>query len=191
MTTEASEVLAIDGGAPTRSTPFPERQIPAPASDEQAIETLEREFAAYVGLDPTAAIALTDYETACALALTAIGVDTSPGSEVVVPTLRASRLTTVLRNAGLTLVPAEVEADTANIGSRGLAKAIGERTRLVASVHAFGHPFIATDVGRVLDQHSLPLLEDASTAFGASYRFRPTGTLGAAGLFEFATAGRC
>jgi dTDP-4-amino-4,6-dideoxygalactose transaminase len=186
MTTDAATTLAIDGGAPTRFTPFPERQLPEPASDEQPVAALDREFAAYLGLDSTAAIAVADYEAACTLALTALQIDTSLGGEVVVPALRATRLAAALHEAGLTLVPAEVEADTANLSPRGLAKAIGDRTRLVASVHAFGHPFIATDVGRVLDQHDLPLLEDASTAVGASYRFRPTGTLGAAAIFEFA-----
>lgn len=186
MTTDALEALAIDGGGPTRSTPFPARQIPEPASDDNPIETLEREFAAYVGLEPSAAIAVADYQSACTLALAALGIDTSPGGEVVVPALRATRLASVLRNAGLTLVPAEVESDTANLGTRGLARAIGDNTRLVASVHAFGHPITANDVGRVIDQHNIPLLEDASTGIGASYRFRPTGTLGAAAIFEFA-----
>ena len=186
MSTDATEILAIDGGPPVRSAPFPERQIPDPAADDNPIESLEREFAAYVALSPSTAIAVDSYEVACTLALAALGITPSPGDEVVIPALRASRLADALANAGLTLVPAEVEADTANIGPRGLAKAIGERTHLVASVHAFGHPFIASDVGRVLDEHSLPLLEDASTGVGASYRFRPTGTLGSAAIFEFA-----
>ena len=186
MTTDAPEALAIDGGGPPRSTPFPARLIPEPASDDNPIQTLEAEFASYVGLEPSAAIAIADYGSACTLALTALGVDTSPGGEVVVPALRATRLASVLRDAGLTLVPAEVEADTANLGTRGLAKALGDNTRLVASVHAFGHPITANDVERVIDQHNIPLLEDASTAVGASYRFRPTGTLGAAAIFDFA-----
>ena len=186
MTTHAAETLAIEGGAPTRSAPFPERPIPEPAADERPIETLEREFAAYLGIDAANVIALAGYEVACTVALKALGIDSSPGGEVVVPALGAGRLTALLRDAGLTLVPAEVEADTANLGTRGLAKALGDRTRLVVGVHSYGHPFTGTDVARVIEPSGLPLLEDASAAVGASYRFRPTGTLGAAALFEFA-----
>ncbi len=186
MTTNAADTLAIEGGTPVRSTPFSERSIAEPAPDEQPIETLEHEFAAYLGIDAANAIAVASYEVAVTLALSALAIDTSPGGEVVVPALGAGRIAAVLRDAGLALVPAEVEADTANLGTRGLAKSIGDRTRLVAGVHAFGHPFTGTDVARVLEPHSLPLLEDASAAVGASYRFRPTGTLGSAAVFEFA-----
>lgn len=186
MTTNAADTLAIEGGTPTRSTPFPERLIAEPAPDEQPVETLEHEFAAYLGVDAAHAIAVASYEGAVTLALNALAIDTSPGGEVVVPALGAEQIAVALRDAGLTLVPAEVEADTANLGTRGLAKSISDRTRLVAGVHAFGHPFTGTDVARVLEPHRLPLLEDASAAVGASYRFRPTGTLGGAAVFQFA-----
>jgi dTDP-4-amino-4,6-dideoxygalactose transaminase len=186
MTTHAAETLEIEGGAPTRSAPFPQRPIPEPAADERPIEMLEREFATYLGIDAANVISLASYKVACTLALQALGIDPEPGGEVVVPALGAGRIAALLRKAGLTLVPAQVEADTANLGTRGLANALGERTRLVVGVHSYGHPFTGTDIARVIESSGLPLLEDASAAIGASYRFRPTGTLGAAALFEFA-----
>jgi dTDP-4-amino-4,6-dideoxygalactose transaminase len=186
MTTNAADTLEIEGGTPTRSNPFPERSIADPAPDEQPVETLEHEFATYLGIDAANTIAVSRYEVAATLALSALAIDTSPGGEVVLPALGAERIADVLRNSGLTIVPAEVEADTANLGTRGLDKSMGDRTRLVAGAHAYGHPFTGTDIALVLEPRSLPLLEDASAAVGASYRFRPTGTLGSAAVFEFA-----
>ena len=58
MTTNAADTLAIEGGTPTRSTPFPERSIAEPAPDEQPIKTLELEFAAYLGIDAANTIAV-------------------------------------------------------------------------------------------------------------------------------------
>lgn len=181
MTSTTDTTLAIDGGAPVRTEAFPERPPVAPADEADAIAALEAEFAMYLGTGAEA-VACRDGATAYALAIEAIGI--SEG-EAVLPALAASAATAAARTAGLTVVPAEVEAESVDLGTRGLARAAGDQTRVVFASHAFGHPFAAAELQRVLEPRGLPLIEDASAALGGAYRLRPTGLLGTVAIFAF------
>jgi dTDP-4-amino-4,6-dideoxygalactose transaminase len=178
-TTEAP--LAIDGGEPVRSEPFPDRSLPPAASEADPVAALEAKFAAYLDLDEAEAVACRDGAAAYALALEELGITEG---EAVIPAL-ASAAVEAVRLAGLTVVPTEVEADSVNLGPRGLARALGDRTRVVIANHAFGHPFSAAELGRVLEPAGVPLIEDASAALGGAYRLQPTGLLGTLALFAF------
>ncbi len=182
MTTKAEQQLAIHGGEPIRTLALPERPTVRAARDRDPRAALERELAGILEIDAGTVLAVSDYDVAGSLALAALGISSG---EVVVPALGATRLTSMLQHQGLSPIPAEVEPDTANLGPRGLRNAIGERTCLVAAGHAFGHPLAQTDIERVMEPLALPLLEDASASLGASYRGRPTGTLGSAAIFDF------
>ena len=182
MTSTTQAPLAIDGGEPVRSEPFPNRPLPPPAGEADPVAALEAEFAAYLDLDAAEAIACRDGAAAYALALEALGITEG---EALIPAL-ASTAVEAARLAGLTIVPAEVEADSVNLGPCGLARALGDRTRVVIANHAFGHPFSAAELGRVLEPAGVPLIEDASAALGGAYRLQPAGLLGTLALFAFA-----
>ena len=182
MTSTTEAALALDGGTPVRTTPFPNRPVPAPATDAEPVSALEAEFAQFLGADGAEAIAYRDSAVAFALALDALEV---AEGEAVLPALNAAAATAAAREAGLTIVPAEVEAESVNLGPRGLARALSERTRVVIAGHAFGHPFAASELARVLEPAGVPLIEDASAALGGGYRGRPVGLLGSLALFAF------
>jgi dTDP-4-amino-4,6-dideoxygalactose transaminase len=63
----------------------------------------------------------------------------------------------------------------------------GSRVRLAAvlPVHAFGQPAEMDAIHTAVQPWSLPVIEDSCEAIGASYKGRPAGTLGDAGVFAF------
>lgn len=181
MTSTTDSALAIDGGTPVRTDAFPTRPAVRPADDAELIAALEAEFALYLGGDAQA-VACRDVATAYALAFEALGI--SEG-EAILPALAADAAVEAARAAGLTVVPAEVEAESVDLGTRGLARAASDQTQIVIATHAFGHPFAAAELLRVLEPRRLPLIEDASAALGGAYRLRSTGLLGTLALFAF------
>ena len=158
----------------------PPRPVPTPATDPDPVGALETELAAYLGLSPRSVVAAKSGADGYSILFEALALS---GGEIVLPAVGADSLARGALDAGLTVVPAEVEADTANLGARGLARALSAETALVGGVHAFGHPFAAGELGRAIASRGLPLIEDASAALGAAYRQSPVGTLGAAAVF--------
>jgi len=181
MTSTTDTKLAIDGGSPVRSEAFPVRPEIAPADAPDAVQALEAELAAYIG-DDAEAVACRDGATAYALALAALGITEG---EAILPALASAQAVDAARAAGLTIVPAEVEAESIALGNRGLARALSDATRVIVAAHAFGHPYAAAELSRVIEPRGLPLIEDASAALGGGYRLRSTGLLGTVAIFAF------
>ena len=76
-------------------------------------------------------------------------------------------------NAGLFLgakpVFVDVEADTGNIDSSLIEKAITEKTKAIVPVHFAGHPVDIEKISRIAKDNGLLLIEDACHALGAQY----------------------
>lgn len=174
--------LALEGGTPIRTSPFPAGAPQPPSDDDDPLSAFERELAARAG-DARIAIACSGHDEALALAILASGVD---DGEVVVPALHAGAVARALLTAGLRVVPAEVEQQTANLSTRGLANAVSARTRALVVTHAFGHPAQMPELLRLAEHHDLAVIEDASDALGAGYDGRCVGDFGAVAVFGFA-----
>ncbi len=180
-----SEQLALDGGTPVRTAAFPRPQPIPPATDDAPVEAFERELSAFVGAG-VAAVAVASYRDAVALACRALGMDEG---EVVVPAVGAGGLVRALLAAGLVPVPAEVDSETANLSARGLAGALGPRTRALAVTHAFGHPAPMRELLPLAERRALAVLEDVSAALGGGvgtgFGGRAAGSLGEAAVLAF------
>ena len=105
-----SEPLAVDGGSPVRSAPFPAQEPPPPAEDGRPLEAFERELATFVGGERVA-IACASHADALRLAFRAAALE---DCEVVVPALRAEPVARALLAARLIPVPGEVDPETAS-----------------------------------------------------------------------------
>jgi dTDP-4-amino-4,6-dideoxygalactose transaminase len=63
--------------------------------------------------------------------------------------------------------------------------ASGERPKAIVPVHVFGQPCDMDPILDTAERHGLTVIEDACEAIGATYRHRPVGVLGEAGVFAF------
>ncbi|TAK78116.1 MAG: hypothetical protein EPO16_04310 [Dehalococcoidia bacterium] len=180
MADDTAPALAIEGGLPLRLDAWPAPPVVAPADDPDPVHALETEFAAGLGLPAGVAIALGSADEARRLALrTAV----QGRREVVLPALCATPWVEAAVAAGLTPVPAEVDADTAAISSRGFSTVATPQTGAVVVAYPFGHPPVLETILPIVRERTCMLVEECSEAVGASYRGTPAGSIGGAAVF--------
>ncbi len=145
------------------------------------INRLEREFAAFCGVDHC--IALANGTVALHVALVAKGI--GPGDEVIVPDLTFVATAAAVRHAGAIPVLVDVDPVSMCIDPDLVADAITPRTKAIIPVHLFGHPAAMDALRQLARDRGLFLLEDAAEAHGARVGDRRVGSLGDAAAFSF------
>ena len=194
MTTRS---LAIHGGAPTRSGPYPswpvagdvERRLLGEVLDSglwdsrygKFVRTFEERFAAYQGV--AHGVCVTNGEAALRLPLAAL--DLPAGSEIVVPAYTFIATATAVLQSGYVPVFADVDPATYCLDPAAVAAAVGPRTAAIMPVHIGGLPADMAGLRAVAERHGLAILEDAAQAWGARYDGRGVGAFGAAAGFSF------
>jgi dTDP-3-amino-2,3,6-trideoxy-4-keto-D-glucose/dTDP-3-amino-3,4,6-trideoxy-alpha-D-glucose/dTDP-2,6-dideoxy-D-kanosamine transaminase len=145
------------------------------------VEAFEREAADAVGA--RGAVGVASGTDALILALRALSI--GPGDEVLtvanagVPTIAA------IRAAGAMPRFVDVEPGTLLMDPARLEAALTPRTRGVLPVHLYGQPVPLGPVLAFAARHGLHVVEDCAQAFGATWRDRPVGSVGAVGCFSF------
>ncbi len=153
---------------------------PDPKSPPPMVATLEREFAAMIGV--RFALGVTSGTAALEVALGALGV--GPGDEVIVPAWSWVSCFTAVVRVGGTPVLAEVD-DTLCLARGEITRLRTPRTKAVLVVHFQG---VAADLDALLSEAraaGLALLEDCAESPGAYYRGRRVGSLGDIAIFSF------
>jgi 8-amino-3,8-dideoxy-alpha-D-manno-octulosonate transaminase len=204
--TQTTEKLAIDGGEPALTLPWPGDYAGASFIDEDErrhvlevlerkslfrfygpetpdkVATLEREFAARIGT--RWALAVTSGTAALKVALAGLGV--GPGDEVIVPA------TTFIASAGAVLahralcVFAEVDR-TYGLDPADVERKITPRTKAIMPVHLGGVACDMDPLVEVARRHNVAVLEDCAQSAGCSYKGRHIGSIGTAGAFSLQT----
>lgn len=189
--------LAIDGGTPVHSGPWP----PWPAFREDciraasdvirsgrmtsltgdAVARFEQAFAAYHNIPHC--LATSSGTTAIHLALAGLGL--GPGDEVIVPAHTFIASATPVLHQGAVAVFADVDTATFTLLPSSVEAAVSARTKAIVAVHLNGHPAALDELGAIARRHGLALVEDAAQAHGAVYRGRTVGTIGDIGCFSF------
>src|SRR5205809_1364348 len=144
------------------------------------IDALERELA--VMLDVRHAIAVSSGTDALLLALMALDIKT--GDEVVTTTFSFFATAGAVVRLGARPVLVDIDPSTFNMDPALAAAAITPRTRAILPVHLFG---LSADLDPIVDaaqRASIPVIEDAAQAIGATYKSRPVGS-GPFGCFSF------
>lgn len=199
-----TSTLALHGGAPVRTRPFPAWPV-FDASDEarllgalrsgrwgrlagDQVAEFESRFAAMHGCRH--GIAVVNGTVALRLALLAAGLDA--GDEVIVPAYTFLSTATAVVEADLVPVFADIDDATFNIDPAAIAAAITPRTRAVVPVHFAGQPADMDAILALARRHDLFVLEDAAHAHGARLEgggpgapWRPAGSMGHAATFSF------
>ncbi|RLB69875.1 MAG: aminotransferase [Deltaproteobacteria bacterium] len=191
------EQLAIDGGTPVRTTPFPAW----PAFDAGDIEAVagvlrsgrvnywtgeegrlfEREFAVFCGC--RYAVAVANGTIALELALAAL--DIGPGDEVIVPCRTFIATASAVVRCGAVPVMADVDADSQLLTAATVEPLITAKTQAIIVVHLAGWPAAMDELLALARRRDLRLVEDCAQAHGATCQGRPVGSFGDVAAFSF------
>ena len=196
-----STQLAVDGGAPVRTQPFPSvADVSGRRLGDEEIANLtevirsgklfryggqfvvrfEEEFAKRYGAKH--AIAATSGTAALHVAVGAL--QTNPGDEII--TSPITDMGTIIPILFQNAIPvfADLEPDMYCMQPQSIEQRLSDRTAAIIVVHLFGQP---TDMNPVLDianRRGIPVIEDCSQAYLTEYRGRLAGAMGALGCFS-------
>ena len=190
--------LAIDGGAPVRTTPMP--GWPAPGDAEVvAVEAVlrsgrinywtgdvgrffERDRAAETGRSHGLAVA----NGTLALELALRAFDIGPGDEVVVPARTFIATAGAVAAVGAAPIVCDIDPHAGLMTAEALEPSLTARTRAVIPVHVGGWPVDMDPLCRLARGRGFLVIEDCAQAHGARYHDRPVGALGSdAAAFSF------
>ncbi len=194
----APAALALEGGTPVRTKPLRPRHYGPLYYDDsewrmlaevfqarspfrfagfekppQKVATLEREWAAKMGVKY--ALAVNSGTSALQAALAGLGI--GPGDEVIVPAWTWHSCWHAVVLAGALPVCAEID-ESFNLDPARVEALITPQTKALMCVHLQGNPADMDRLLAVARKHGLKVLEDVSQAVGASYKGRPLGSMG-------------
>lgn len=142
---------------------------------------LEQEIAALCGVQHGVGVASgTD---ALILALRAVGVDNS--REVILPPFTFVATGSAVSALGARPIFADIDPATFNISATEIERRITPRTTAIIVVHLYGLAADMDAIRAVAQRHKLPIVEDNAQAIGATYKGRPTGSLGDIACLSF------
>jgi len=188
--------LAIHGGTPVRTKPFPQRrpfdqrEIKAATaairsqnlfwSGGKYVVAFEKKFPGYYG--QKYGVAATSGTAAIHLAVGAI--NPNPGDEIITAPITdlGSVVPILLQNA----IPVFADADpaTMNMTPETVEAKITQRTRAIIAVHLFGNACEIDAIRRIARRHRIPLIEDCSQAHATRYKGKYLGTFGDIAAFS-------
>ncbi len=189
------ERLAIDGGKPVRTEPFPVR---APFGERETellnqavrsqnlfchtggmVKEFERRFAEHYGVPHAAASS-----SGTAAVHVALGaLDLEPGSEVITaPITDAGTIVPIVYQNAIPVF-ADVD-DGCTMDPRDIERCITDRTRAILVVHLFGNACDMDAVMEIARSRGLFVIEDCSQAHRTRYRGRLLGTIGDVAAFS-------
>jgi dTDP-4-amino-4,6-dideoxygalactose transaminase len=145
------------------------------------VEALERELAAFIGVEH--AVAVSSGTDALLAALMALGI--GPGAEVITPTYSFFATAGCVCRLGATPVFVDIDEATFNVSPDAVRRAISSRTRAILPVHLFGQMADMDAILSVAAEAGVPVIEDAAQAIGARYQGRAAGTIGRVNCFSF------
>ncbi len=194
--------LALYGGSPVRTKPFPGW----PQGGEEELTRLRevlsgaRWFAGPRGDDPEAlgtlfgkrfaglhgalfALPVANGSVAIEIALRALGI--GPGDEVIVPAYTfVSTATSVLMIGGIPVF-ADIAPDSYCLDPEDTARRIGPDTRAIIPVHLGGQMADMEAFQKLAKRHNLKIVEDCAQAIDSSWMGKKAGTWGELGTFSF------
>lgn len=197
--------LALLGGAPVRSKPFPP-YITIGEAEKKAVSSVMdsgilsrylgawhpdfyggpkvQEFEAAWATSHKAkyAISVNSATSGLIAAVGAAGV--GPGDEVIVsPYSMCASATAPLIFNGVPIF-ADIDPDTYCLSPKSIRQKITSRTKAIIVVHIFGQAANMTEIMKIADEHGIIVIEDAAQAPFATHNGRMVGTLGQMGVFS-------
>jgi perosamine synthetase len=186
-------MLAIDGGTPVRTRPFPPRQ---PFGDREVelvtqairsqnlfrgrmVEELENGFAALYGA--RTAVASTSGTAAIHVAVGTLNPE--PGDEIITAPITDGGTVVPIVYQGCIPIFADID-DSYNMDPRDVEAKITPRTRAILLVHLFGNPCDMDAMMAIARRHGIPIIEDCSQSHVTEYKGRLLGSFGDIACFS-------
>ncbi len=198
----SSSELALLGGTPVRTAPWPQWPARGPDEERAVLAALrhgdwggfplpnERSatFAAAFAErhDCEHALCVANGTVSLEVALQAMGVE--PGAEVIVPAYTFEATASAALFAGCAPVFADIDPDTWCMDVESAAALVTERTQAIVPVHLAMTIADLDAIAKLAARHGLAVLEDCAHAHGARWRGRGVGSWGDAGSFSFQTS---
>jgi len=189
--------LALAGGTPVRSEPFPSwpvwnkgeerallrvlRSGKWGSLDGSEVRSFEEEFAAYQGA--RFGICTNSGTTALEIALRAAAI--APGDEVILPAYTFVASATAILAVGAVPIFVDIDPETYNLDPQRVEEVITHRTTAIMPVDFAGRPVDWDALSDIVRRHELKVIEDAAQAWGAEWRGKRIGAFGSAGAFSF------
>jgi len=199
------KTLALFGGSPVRTRPFPAYAVIGQEEKKAArrvidsgilsrflgawhadfyggpeVQSFEREWAQMVGV--CHGISVNSCTSGLYAAIGAAGI--GPGDEVIVsPYTMAASATAALIFNGVPIF-ADIDPETYCLSAATIRARLTPRTKAIIVVHIFGQ---SADMDPIMDlarEHGLTVIEDCAQAPFATYKGRPVGSLGHMGVFS-------
>jgi dTDP-4-amino-4,6-dideoxygalactose transaminase len=133
--------------------------------------------------------ALSSGTAAVHIGLLLLGVQA--GDEVICQTMTFSASANPILYVGATPIFVDSEPETWGLCPQAVALAIesslqkGKKPKAIIAVHLFGVPYQIEALLKVANQYQIPILEDAASALGSSYKGQKCGTFGDIGIVSF------
>lgn len=197
--------LAINGGSPIRSTPFPTYRTIGEEEKRAVMNVLdtgilsqflgscspdflggprvrELEHAWATHFSTSHAVSVNSATSGLYAAVGAAGI--GPGDEVIVSPYTMSASAAAALVYGAIPVFADIDPVTFCITADSIRACLSPRTKAVIVVDIFGHPADFAPIMALANEHNLLVIEDCAQAPGALYRGKPAGTLAHMGIFS-------
>ena len=196
-----SESLAIDGGTPVRSEPFPariqidQREIDAVLALLQRVarsggafdryggtevDAYEAEFAQHFGT--RLATAVSSGTAAIHTAIGALRLDI--GSEIISAPITDPGAVAPILWSNCIPIFADVDPETWNMDPASVEACVTERTRAIIACHLAGQPADMDPIMEIARRHDLVVIEDCAQAHEAEYKGRKVGSIGHLSAFS-------
>jgi dTDP-4-amino-4,6-dideoxygalactose transaminase len=190
------EKLAIEGGKPVNTEPFPMWPSFSEKTIQMVAEPLktgkvnywtgeigvkfEKAWAEYNGAKYC--ITTTNGTSALHTAVAALGI--GPGDEVICPSYSFIASSFCILQAGALPVFADTD-ETHTIDPNDIEDKINERTKAILVVHLYGVVCDMDPIMEIARKHNLYVIEDCAQAHGGEYKGKKVGTIGDVGCFSF------
>lgn len=143
------------------------------------VQEFEREIAEYVGVRH--AIAMCNATVALEIAARALEFK----GEVIIPSYTFVATAHALNWQGMTPVFVDIDPRTHNISPDAIKNAITDKTTGILGVHLWGRGCAVEEIEKIAKEASIPVMYDASHAFGCSIEGKMIGGFGKCEIFSF------
>ncbi len=145
------------------------------------VRLLENEIASYSGVKY--GIGVSSGTDALILALRAIGI--KEGDEVITTPFTFMATAGAISNVGATPVFVDITPDTYNIDFKKIEAKITKNTKAIIPVHLYGQCADMDEILKIANKHNLRVIEDSAQSIGATYKGRPSSSMGDMGCISF------